>query len=173
MRALWWWVDRWRQSSAFLEFNLEEQGAYRNLLDVATLRGGALPNDDRVLAKACGDATKWKKFRAKILRRFHLQSDGWHHETLDKILEQSARRAAKQARFRGNATGNGAGNATGNGARPLDQDLSIYPPIVPPKGGRARKRKRHDVPGGTSCPHTPRCRSTTACVAKALQWDES
>lgn len=125
-RAMWWWCDRWRRSTAFMDLTVEEQGAYRNLLDEAQLRGGAIPDDERVLAKACGDPRIWGRVRAAVMARFVLQADGWHNETLDSVMQESARRAAKQQRWRevhlgpapgltaGNAPGNAPGNAAGN-----------------------------------------------------------
>lgn len=89
LTGLWWWIDRWRKSSAYMDMTLEQQGAYRNLLDEATLRGGALPTDERILAKACGDATRWSKVRDVVMARFTLQPDGWHHATLDEVLTRS------------------------------------------------------------------------------------
>jgi uncharacterized protein YdaU (DUF1376 family) len=117
MHALWWWIDRWRKSTAYTDMTLEQQGAYRNLLDEATLRGGPLPTDERILAKACGDAKRWPKLRAVLLARFTLTPDGWRNETLDEVLNESKRRADKQRRWRlsrGNATGNEAGNRGGS-----------------------------------------------------------
>jgi uncharacterized protein YdaU (DUF1376 family) len=95
-----WWVDRWLASSAYINMTVEQQGAYRNLLDHATLRGGALPNDERVLAKACGDAAIWPSVRGAVMARFYLAKDGWRNETLDAVLRQSETRAARQARYR-------------------------------------------------------------------------
>lgn len=117
LTGLWWWIDRWRKSSAFMDMTLEEQGAYRNLLDEATLRGGPLPNDDRILAKACGDATRWKQLRPTLIKRFELTPDGWRNETLDEVIRESERRSEKQRRYRnglGNAHGNALSNARGN-----------------------------------------------------------
>lgn len=143
MNALWWWIDRWRKSTAYTDMTLEEQGAYRNLLDEATLRGGPLPTDERILAKACGDALAWKKVRAKVLERFILTAQGWRHPTLDEVIRESTRRSEKQRTYRnmsgnaagnergneaGNAGGNGSGNARGNyignATRPPDPDPS-------------------------------------------------
>lgn len=108
--GLMWWVDRWRKSTAYTDMTLEQQGAYRNLLDEATLRGGPLPNDDRVLAKACGDPRAWPKLRTVMLQRFTLGADGWRHETLDEVLRQTAKRLERQDRWR-DKRGNGrAGN---------------------------------------------------------------
>lgn len=114
MNALWWWIDRWRKSTAFMDMTLEQQGAYRNLLDEATLRGGPLPNDERVLAKACGDARAWRRLREAMLSRFELRGDGWHNETLDAVLHQSERRATNQANYRARLN-NGADNRCDNG----------------------------------------------------------
>ena len=85
MHALWWWIDRWRKSTAYTDLTLEEQGAYRNLLDEAWLRGGPLPLDDRALAKASGDAVRWPELREVVMRRFRKAADGWHNETLDEV----------------------------------------------------------------------------------------
>jgi uncharacterized protein YdaU (DUF1376 family) len=100
MTGLWWWIDRWRTSAAFREMTLEEQGAYRNLLDEAYLSGGVLPNDDRILAKACGDATRWAAVRDRVLAKFTLTPSGWHNETLSAVLHVSQVRAERQRRYR-------------------------------------------------------------------------
>lgn len=115
LRALWWWIDRWRKSTAYTDMTLEQQGAYRNLLDEAALRGGPLPNDERVLAKASGDAMAWKRNRAVVMARFTLGSDGWRNDTLDSVLKESNRRAEKQRRYRENKRGNANGSGSNNG----------------------------------------------------------
>ena len=97
LTALWWWIDRWRKSTAYTDMTLEEQGAYRNLLDEANLRGGPLPTDEGVLAKACGDPRRWKKVRPKVLAHFSLGSDGWRNQTLDEVLARSNEIAAKRS----------------------------------------------------------------------------
>jgi uncharacterized protein YdaU (DUF1376 family) len=112
LTGLWWWIDRWRKSTAYTDMTLEEQGAYRNLLDEAALRGGPLPNNERVLAKACGDATRWDQIRGVVLARFQLTPDGLRNATLDSVLHESERRAKKQRDYR--SRGNGAGNVFGN-----------------------------------------------------------
>lgn len=123
LTGLWWWIDRWRKSTAFTEMNLEEQGAYRNLLDEARLRGGLIPDDDELLAKACGDPRRWKVVKKKVMRWFVRdgRTGGWRNVTLDEILAESDRRSEKQRAYRnrqhtGNAVGNASGNATGRGA---------------------------------------------------------
>jgi uncharacterized protein YdaU (DUF1376 family) len=118
LTGLMWWIDRWRKSTAYMDLTLEEQGAYRNLIDEATLRGGPIPDDERILAKACGDALAWKRLRPAIIKRFVLKPDGWHNETLDEVIKSSTRRVEKQRRYRNrtsNTNGNGGGNGEGNG----------------------------------------------------------
>jgi uncharacterized protein YdaU (DUF1376 family) len=127
LSGLWWWIDRWRKSTAYTDMTLAEQGAYRNLLDEAHLRGGALPNNERILAKASGDAVGWPEVRAVVMAHFELHADGWHNATLDSVLRESNRRAEKQREYRarqdrGNATGNATGNGGGNEVRPPDPD---------------------------------------------------
>lgn len=157
LTGLWWWIDRWRKSTAYTDLTLEEQGAYRNLLDEAHLRGGAIPNDERVLAKACGDQTKWRRVRDVVLRRFHLQDDGWHHETLDAVIKESQRRAANQANYRArrdnkhdNKNDNKADNNTDNkaGRNTTNKADSPDPSPVSVKERRlaaADSRSRHPV----------------------------
>jgi uncharacterized protein YdaU (DUF1376 family) len=98
--ALWWWIPRWLKSSAKLKMNLEQQGGYRNLLDAAQLRGGVLPDDERILAHACGDPTRWKAIRGVVMRHFVKRADGWHNETLDEVLAETIRRSEKQLAYR-------------------------------------------------------------------------
>jgi uncharacterized protein YdaU (DUF1376 family) len=116
LTALWWWIDRWRKSTAYMDMTLEAQGAYRNLLDEAWLREGSLPNDERILAKACGDATRWPAVRAVVLAHFVLTGDTWRNTTLDDVLRQSERRAVNQRNYRlRRASDNAPDNAPDNG----------------------------------------------------------
>lgn len=96
--GLFWWIDRWRKSSAFMDMTLEQQGAYRNLLDEAHLRGGALPDDDRILAKACGDALAWERVGPVVIARFELRADGWHNATLDAIIAKTAQLSTERSK---------------------------------------------------------------------------
>lgn len=194
--ALWWWIDRWRKSTAYADMTLEEQGAYRNLLDAAALRGGPLPNDERALAKASGDALKWKKVRPKVLAHFTLTPDGWRNDTLDQVLKESQRRAESQKAYRErlsarngksnphantssntkrNATANAADNGSRNKAAYPYPDLSVRTPLTPLKGGAAPVRiTRKDLKEAEQvrnrswggCRHDPPCPDTAACIAK-------
>jgi len=115
--GLFWWIPRWLKSSAKMKMTLEQQGAYRNLLDAAQLRGGALPDDERILAQACGDPTRWKAVRKAVMPYFIKRKDGWHNETLDEVLAQSIKRAEKQHAYRERKRGNGHRNEAGNSHR--------------------------------------------------------
>jgi uncharacterized protein YdaU (DUF1376 family) len=96
LNGLMWWINRWRKSSAYVAMNVEQQGAYRNLLDEATLRGGRLPNDEETLARACGDPRVWKRVRSKVLQWFTLGPDGWRNDTLDEVLRETHVRLTKE-----------------------------------------------------------------------------
>ena len=101
LMAMYWWIDRWRKSSAFMDLTLEEQGAYRNLLEESWLRGGELPNRERLLAKASGDAMRWPKLRANVMKHFQLvERRAWTNPTLIEVLHQSTRRAKNQRAYR-------------------------------------------------------------------------
>lgn len=177
MNGLYWWVDRWRKSRAYVEMTLEEQGAYRNLLDEATLRDGKLPMDERILAKICGDVLAWKRVRKSVLAKFVRRGRSWRNRTLDRVLHESKRRIDKQRAYRarlGNAVGNERGNNRGNKRGSLDQDLDIKknPPTPLSKGGRLTRQElkhatnvRNRVHG--RCPHQPRHQTAAACI-KAL-----
>ena len=104
LHGMFWWIDRWRKSTAFTDFTLEEQGAYRNLLEEAWLRGGGIPDDPRVLARASGDVTRWPKVKAKVMRRFHMNDGHWHHETIDELIAQVRRNANRQREHRDKVT---------------------------------------------------------------------
>lgn len=111
LNGLFWWIDRWRKSTAFTEMTLEEQGAYRNLLDEAQLRGGPIPDDERILSRACGDPLVWPQVKARVMARFTLGPDGWRNGTLDKVIRETQQRAEKQQRWR-NKKGNGKVSST-------------------------------------------------------------
>ncbi len=81
-----------------MDMTLEEQGAYRNLLDEAHLRGGPIPNDERILAKACGDATVWAGVRTVVLARFTLSPEGWRNDTMDEVYKRTMQLHADRSR---------------------------------------------------------------------------
>jgi uncharacterized protein YdaU (DUF1376 family) len=115
--GLFWWIPRWLKSSAKMTMTLEQQGAYRNLLDAAQLRGGALPDDERILAAACGDPSRWKAIRGAVMPYFVKRNDGWHNETLDEVLAVSVKRAERQHRYREGLKRNGKSNGPRNARR--------------------------------------------------------
>jgi len=95
MRGSFWWIDRWRKSTAYTDMTLTEQGAYRNILDELWLRDGAIPDDERTLARASGDPLEWPAIRAKVMAHFHLTPEGWRNETHDEVAGASRLQAEK------------------------------------------------------------------------------
>jgi hypothetical protein len=87
--GLFWWIDRWRKSTAYTDMTLQEQGAYRNLIDELKLRDGLIPFVERTLARASGGETEWPAVREAVLRKFDVVDvDGarfLRHRTHDRI----------------------------------------------------------------------------------------
>jgi uncharacterized protein YdaU (DUF1376 family) len=181
LTGLLWWIDRWRKSSAYMDMTAAEQGVYRNLIDEAWLRRGLIPNNERLLAKASGDAECWPTVRATVLKHFTLTPQGWRHDTLDRVLAAYTHRAERQARYRAaHNSGHNGGRNTGHNAShntvrdpDPDPDQELLNTPLPPfltKGGKALTRKETDAAakirarlhGG--CPHDPRCEAYDACV---------
>lgn len=134
MNGSWWWIDRWRKSTAYTDMTAEEQGLYRNLLDEVWLRPShAIPNDPRILARVSGDVDAWGRCGEKVLRWMTLTDAGWTNATAMAVIDKSARlrevRAesgrkgfaavirGRQGKFTGKTgkrTGKATGTATGN-----------------------------------------------------------
>src|SRR6266550_8790396 len=122
MRAAWWWIDRWRKSTAYTDMTAEEQGLYRNLLDEVWQRAdGIIPDDPRILENISGDKKAWKRSKKRVLLWMRQVPGGWTNDTALEVRQQSKRRADKQALYRerlklkaSNGAGNGVGNTAGN-----------------------------------------------------------
>lgn len=118
MHAAWWWIDRWRKSTAYTDMTLAEMGAYRNLLDELWLRDGVLPDNDRVLGKIAGSASEWPSVKAAVMGHFRKVRGGWRNDTHDAIQRESQRLAAKQQRYRDRLKAQiVTGNVTGDVSR--------------------------------------------------------
>ena len=101
--AAWWWIDRWRKSTAYTDMTLAEQGAYRNLIDELWLRGGAIPKEDRILAQVSGAGMDWPSVKDAVLARFYETDEGFRNETHDEVQAKAHdlredRKAAGKAR---------------------------------------------------------------------------
>lgn len=95
MRAAWWWIDRWRKSTAYMRMTPEEQGLYRNLLDAIWLFEGPIPNEPKtLLAAACCDPIEWERSGAKVLQWFRLTKEGWVNDTAMEVMEKTKHRQA-------------------------------------------------------------------------------
>jgi uncharacterized protein YdaU (DUF1376 family) len=106
-RAYLFWTDRWRSSSAYIDMTLEEQGAYRNLIDECCLRDGGIPNNQDVLARASGDPMRWPKVKSAVMKHFRLMDGLWRSPTLDSVMEHHRRHAERQQRYRDKQKKNG------------------------------------------------------------------
>lgn len=142
-RGRWWWIDRWRRSSAFIDMTLAEQGAYHNLLDEQRLRGGLIPNDDRLLSKACGDPLEWPNIKDKLLRWFVPTEDGKHIYNLTATEVNATTDAISEAHSVG-----GKARASTSKGRSAGRFTS-GPPATPPAAGPASQ------PAGTPAAHQP------------------
>jgi len=130
MRAGWWWIDRWRKSTAYTDMTAAEQGIYRNLLDELWLRNGVIPSDEKILAKIGGDTRAWKKARAAVLARFVKTEDGLRNETHDSVAAYAEAQSKRQA-ARGRASAQGANRST-NGTFQPRTNRSTNPPSPSP-----------------------------------------
>jgi uncharacterized protein YdaU (DUF1376 family) len=91
MRAAWWWIDRWRKSTAYIEMTLEEQGLYRNLLDAIWLfEDGIIPDTPKALVTASGgDPEAWARSGENVLRWMERKGRGWTNSTALEIKEKT------------------------------------------------------------------------------------
>ena len=158
LRGLTWWIDRWRKSTAYTDLTLEEQGAYRNLLDEAWLRDGLLPDDDRILAKACGDANRWHKVKKKVLLRFQKEGNFWRNLTLDSVQNHARHHAERQANYRNRLkTGVTSGVTSGvTNTVTLEGSGSGSDLLIPPTPLTRR----------AFCPHDPPCSDKRDCAIR-------
>jgi len=141
MRAAWWWIDRWRRSTAYTDMTAEEQGVYRNLLDECWLRGGVIPDDDFALKKISGDPDAWPRVRKKVLARFEKCEGGLRNETADEVIHQATRRANNQRAYRDRQRGgHKPDNAADNDPDNEPASPSPSPSPSPSKTQRPRKR---------------------------------
>jgi hypothetical protein len=75
LMALYWWIDRWRDSEAFKTLPLEAQGLHRELVTQVLRRGGSLPNDTGILQRATGAMPdEWRRAWPKV-RKFWTVTD--------------------------------------------------------------------------------------------------
>lgn len=74
--ALWWWIDRWRDSKAFRSLNIEQQGLHRELISQSVLRGGWLPKKPSVLRRVTGATQEeWTRCWRKVRRFWKVEGD--------------------------------------------------------------------------------------------------
>jgi uncharacterized protein YdaU (DUF1376 family) len=146
MRAAWWWIDRWRKSTAYTDMSAEAQGIYRNLLDELWIRDGVIPPDERILRKIGGDYEAWDRVGPEVMSRFYLTDAGWRNETHDEVMERSRYQAEKQKRYRErqkNVTGNVTGSPSPSPSKATDNGISIPSESHPDEKPSGRVRNEY------------------------------
>ena len=58
-------------------------------MDELWLRDGVLPDDERILARVCGDATAWPRVRVAVMAHFEAVPGGWGHPTQLTVMKQA------------------------------------------------------------------------------------
>lgn len=88
------------------QLTLEEDGAYRRLIDEYMLTREPLPNDDAALARIIGiPTTEWRRLAPVVRRFFRMKNDKlWHKRCEQELRAQNARHnrysdRAKKAAF--------------------------------------------------------------------------
>ena len=150
MHAAWFWIDRWRKSTAYTDMTLAEMGAYRNLLDELWLRDGLLPLNERSLARAAGSEAEWPAVREAVLSHFMKTPEGWRNLTHDEVMAKTKAiqqvradvgrlgglRSQAKARANGLANANQSGNQT-----PQAKDNPPSPSPSPYSGSGSKEKK--------------------------------
>jgi hypothetical protein len=99
-------IGRWRQSTAYTDMTLAQQGAYRNLLDEVVVRpDGIIP--DASLAKASGSPAEWPSLAPVVMKWMRKVHGGW---TNDVAIETKT--AMKVTRVDAGVGASGAGLVT-------------------------------------------------------------
>jgi uncharacterized protein YdaU (DUF1376 family) len=116
-----WDVERWRNSDAYEELSLAEQGAYLNLCFRAWQEQPhcRLPNDDSKLWRKANARSlcEWRKVRDAVLARWEASPDGaWitHPVVLETYAESRSRhdRAVEHGRIAGHASARARRNSS-------------------------------------------------------------
>lgn len=92
VRAEWWWIDRWRKSTAYICMSSEEQGIYRNLIDTLWLFDGKpIPDEPKALLIASGaTAEEWVRSWPKVQKWMCRVEGGWTNDTALEMIQESA-----------------------------------------------------------------------------------
>jgi uncharacterized protein YdaU (DUF1376 family) len=109
----------------------EQHGAYLLLLMAYWIKGGPLPDDDKILATVAKISMwKWRKILRRVLQNFFQIEDGvWKHKRMDKEIEKAVKvggvtskkaRKAAQARW-----------GKSDASRIPDADASSTPEAMP------------------------------------------
>jgi len=88
-----WYAADHRQDTPHL--SLEQDGAYRRMIDAMWNAGGRLPNDPQKLARILRvDIRKWKFLSAAVLPFFEVDGDELTHKRVTAELAKAKARSA-------------------------------------------------------------------------------
>lgn len=167
----------YRADATVLLMTLEEQGAYRNLIDVEWLEVG-LPTDPELLWKLAGCSSRaqfdlmWPKMAAKFVQR----KDRLYHPALDlerkkQRKNRKARQIAARARW---SKGDANALQTQSLASAIATAVSTDPPNPPLRGGprilRAELKRAEQIREiRRGCNHEPICPDYDTCIATTVR----
>jgi uncharacterized protein YdaU (DUF1376 family) len=143
MRAAWWWIDRWRKSTAYICMSLEEQGLYRNLLDALWLFDDhIIPDTPKALITASGgDPEAWSRSGENVLKWMERKGHGWTNSTaLEVIGKTTSIRDARSKAGRAGAAkreANRQANPQANGDSKDNPPSPSPSPSMDPSVGRS------------------------------------
>jgi len=157
----------WLTSETVRRMSMEQRGVYITLLCHQWLEG-SLPADMGTLARVSQVSPKLLRgsFREALGKTFLLSGDGRLRNPrleLERVKQLKFRALCAEAGRRGGRPKKG----TPFPGESSSSSTPVVPPYSPPKGGRSRTRA-HNIPGGSGCAHTPRCRTSKACIERTL-----
>ena len=142
---------------------LELKGAYRLVLDLIYMTGGALPDDPHFISVHLGcSVRKWNSIRKQLIERGKIEAaDGKvSNYRADRELEITRTFQAKQAENRrGSRKNNTLQEPPKNGGRTIqnqNQNQRYNPPLSPPVGGEPTLFGDQDDPASQTEPPASR-----------------
>lgn len=121
--------------------SLEEDGAYRRLIDEYMVTRAALPNDDAALARIVGiPKTEWDRLATVVRRFFKTRNDKLFHKRCEReIRAQNARHNRNSERARKGGTAKAFKDKTLRAFSTLAPATLQYKDITSTESGTARE----------------------------------
>jgi uncharacterized protein YdaU (DUF1376 family) len=126
--------------------SLEEDGAYRRLIDEYMVTRAALPNDDAALARIVGiPKTEWDRLAPVVRRFFRLRNDKLFHKRCEReIRAQNARHNRNSERARKGGMAKAFKDKTLRAFSTLAPATLQYKDITTTESGTAREGVNRD-----------------------------